>query len=74
MKVLLLNASISAVVCIILYILHQKISKKKIIYKDLIKITVLVILISLINYFTLNYIKKHKLPFHEDFLTGKPNF
>ena len=74
MKVLLLNVSISMVICALLYILHQKIAKKKIVYKDLIKITVLVMLISTMNYFVLNYMITHNIPLDEDFTTGKPNF
>lgn len=74
MKVLIINVAISAVVCVILYILHQKILKKKIIYKDLIKITGLVISISVINYFILQYMITHNIAVDDDFTTGKPNF
>jgi len=74
MKVLLINVAISAVVCVVLYILHQKISKKKIVYKDLIKIAGLVISISVINYFILKYMITHNIAVDDDFTTGKPNF
>ena len=74
MKVLLINVAISAIVCILLYITQQKISKKKIIYKDLIKITVLVITISTMNYFIIKYMITHNIAVDDDFTTGKPNF
>ena len=74
MKVLLLNVSISVVACVLLYILHQKIAKEKIIYKDLIKITILVMLISTTNYFVLNYMITHNIDIDNDFTTGKPDF
>ena len=74
MKVLLLNVFISTVVAILLYILHQKIAKRKIVYKDLIKVTGLVMLISTMNYFVLQYMITHNISLDDDFTTGKPNF
>ena len=71
---LLINVAISAIVSVILYILHQKLLKKKIIYKDLIKITLLVVLISSMNYFILKYMITHNIAVDDDFTTGKPNF
>lgn len=74
MKVLLINVVISAIVCILFYIIHHKISKKRIVYKDLIKITVLVITITVMNYFIIKYMITHNIAVDDDFTTGKPNF
>lgn len=74
MKVLLINIIITAIVSSILYVLYQKLFKKKVVYKDLIKIIGLVIVVTSINYFTINYMITNKIATEEDFITGKPAF